>query len=79
MALILSILLAIPTVYAIKRAVISGLEILNITIRDEHRHDVHVAFENVPLITVVIIYIVCNVLLKTYVILKIKQNNYPDS
>lgn len=63
MALILSILLAIPTVYAIKRAVISGLEILNITIRDEHRHDVHVAFENVPLITVVIIYILCNVLL----------------
>jgi len=63
MALILSILLAIPTVYAIKRAVISGLKILNITISDEHRYDIYVAFENVPLITIVIVYTVCNVLL----------------
>jgi len=63
MALILSILLAIPTVYGIKRAVISGLEIFNITISDEHRYDVHVAFENVPLITLGILYILFNVLL----------------
>ena len=63
MTLIISTLSAIPIIYGIKQVVILGLEVLNITVSDEHRYDIHVFFENIPLITIVIIYTVCNVLL----------------
>ena len=63
MTLILSTLSAIPIICGIKQVVILGLEVLNITVSDEHRYDIHVSFENISLITIVIIYTVCNVLL----------------